>query len=204
MRMAGKHELTIRIERSEWKVLVWAFVISICLHSAFYGGYQAGRRFGWWRNLQMPSWLNPSKLLLGSHTKPKEQKKEEEIEVELPLVFVDVSSAQATTEKPKLSPYYSDKNSVAANPDTKASTDAPMIDGKQTEIVKTEDVPREKAFPLQPASPPQRVNEEPQREIKPKPAEKPGDLAMAKPADKAIEAPPKKDDEPPQPPKPRT
>ena len=79
-----------------------------------------------------------------------------------------------------------------------------MIDGKQTEIVKTEDVPREKAFPLQPASPPQRVNEEPQREIKPKPAEKPGDLAMAKPADKAIEAPPKKDDEPPQPPKPRT
>lgn len=71
----------------------------------------------------------------------------------------------------------------------------PKIDGKQTDVPKTEDVPRTQAFPLRPtppratvvqadAAPPKpQPGEEPKsnakEEAKPKPALTPGDLAMA-------------------------
>src|ERR1041385_407766 len=201
--MAENPELTMRVGRSEWTRLTWAFVISILLHASIYGGYQAGQRFGWWRNLQLPGWLNPTRMLAGL-TKPDREKKPEEVEVEVPLVFVDVSATQATPEPPKPSPFYSDKNSKAENPDTKADTDTPKIDGKQTEIVKTEDVPRQKLFPLQPAAPARSLTEQEQEEVKPKPADKAGDLAMAKPAEAPVKEPPREDDRPPKPPKPLT
>jgi hypothetical protein len=208
--MAEHPDLTVRIKRSDWKRIGWAFAISIILHAVIYGSYEAGQRLGWWQNLQLPAWLNPAKQLAAlTKSKTDDSQKNQEVEVELPLTFVDVSSSQATPEAPKESPYYSDKNSKAANPDTKADTATPKIDGHQIEIVKTEDVPREKMFPLQPAAPPQptppppdqQPNESEQPEIKPKRAEAHGDLAMAKPADKPVKAPPREDDAPPQPPK---
>jgi hypothetical protein len=91
-----------------------------------------------------------------------------------------VSPAQAVAEPPKTSPYYSDKNSRAANPDTKVDSQVPSITGKQTQIVRTEDVPRTKAFPLQPSLPTEQAKES-QEEIKPKTTHAPGDLTMAKP-----------------------
>ena len=68
-------------------------------------------------------------------------------------MFVNVSPAQATAEPPKDAKFYSDKNSRAANPDADKITDIPKIDGKQTEFVKTEDIPRKKFTPLQPSPP---------------------------------------------------
>src|SRR4051812_16633730 len=211
--MAEHPDLTVRIRRSDWKRIGWAFVMSIILHAVIYSGYEAGRRFGWGQNLRLPAWLNPAKQLaaLNPHKRDGSQK-DQQVELEVPLTFVDVSSAQATPEPPRTSPYYSDKNSKAANPDTKADTDTPKIEGHQTDIVKTEDVAREKMFPLQPAAPPQPATPPPDKqpmekekpEIKPKPAEAPGDLAMARPADKPVQAPPRTDEATPQPAKPKT
>jgi outer membrane biosynthesis protein TonB len=97
------------------------------------------------------------------------------------LIFVNVNPAQATADAPKDAKYYSDKNSRAANPEPDRITEAPKINGKQTEVVKTEDIPREKFTPLQPSRPAQQP-QEPQTEIKPKPAYTPGDLTLAKPS----------------------
>ena len=106
-------------------------------------------------------------------------------------MFVDVSPAQATPEPPKKADYYSARNSVAANPDATIQSVIPKIDGKQDLVPKTEDVPREKAFPLRPSPPAAQVQPkpepareakpEPAKEVKPKAAPAPGELAMTRP-----------------------
>jgi hypothetical protein len=109
----------------------------------------------------------------------------EERQIEVPLVFVEVTPAQATPETPQKTPYYSDKNSVAASPKPK-DEDVPKIDGKQTDMVKIEDVPRQ-AFPLNPTRPippPDEIDKEDHPETKLKPDYTPGALVLAKPADK--------------------
>lgn len=106
-------------------------------------------------------------------------------------MFVNVSPAQATPEPPKDAKYYSDKNSRAANPNADKITETPKIDGKHPEIVKTEDVPRQKFTPLQPSPPP-----EPPKETQP-PAPKPPKEAPPPPPE-----PPKETKPPPlEPPK---
>src|SRR5207249_3125999 len=82
------------------------------------------------------------------------------------------------------------------------------------DLVKTEDVPREKAFPLAPVMPaqePPKPEQKPEQatpdkpETKPKQADKPGDLAMAKSADTPQIGTPRQDDTPATPlPRPRT
>ena len=172
--------MTLRVERAQWTRLTWAFVISLVLHAMIYGGHHLGQKYDWWRYLQLPAWLAPEKML--ADFLRQEQKAEQQQVVELPLLFVDVSPQQATVEAPKKTEFYSDKNSKAANPEPTVETLAPKIDGQQTEIVKTEDVPRQKAFPLQPAIPVQPPKEE-QEQVQPKSTEKPGDLALAKPSE---------------------
>ncbi len=114
-------------------------------------------------------------------------------------MFVNVNPAVATAEAPKDATFYSDKNSKAANPEADKETNVPKITGKQTDVVKTEDVPRQKEFvPLQPARPPQPVIED-APEVKAKPKEAPGDLTMAKP-----DLNPRKDEGKAEQPRPRT
>jgi hypothetical protein len=167
-----------RFEQAESSRLAWAFVLSIILHLLISGTYEAGKKFGWWQNIHWPAWTHSSRMLTEILKKatPQQPKTQEES----PYLFVDVSHAQATPEPPKTTPYYSDKNSRAANPDSSADTDTPKIEGKQTVMVKTEDVPRANFAPLQPARPADDSKKE-QEEMKPKPQEKPGDLVMAKP-----------------------
>ena len=148
------------------------------MHVAVFGGYQTGKEYGWWQNWHWPAWVRSARLLT-ELMKKKENPPQPRV-VEVPLMFVDVSPAQATVEPPKTAKYYSDKNSVAANPEPVKDTDTPKITGKQTQVVRTEDVPRTKAFPLQPALPAQPAKVV-QEEIKAKPKQPPGDLAMAKP-----------------------
>jgi hypothetical protein len=178
MAVAGTPEISLRQEQGETSRLTWAFAFSLALHLSLAGIYYAGHEYGWWRNLHWPAWVKSAKMLTDLFQKPQAQPEEHQIEV--PLVFVEVAPTQATTEVPKETKYYSDKNSVATNPKP-SDSDAPKIDGKQTEMVKTEDVPRQKAFPLNPTPPPVEKAKEEQPETKPKPAFTEGDLALAKP-----------------------
>jgi hypothetical protein len=180
MAIARMPRWSLRPEQAEFSRLAWAFAISLALHLLIYGGYHTGQKYHPWQNLHWPAWLQPPKFLTElivpkKPTPPLPQRQE------IPLVFVNVSPAQATAEPPKDAKYYSDKNSRAANPEADKITETPKIDGKHPEIVKTEDVPREKFAPLQP-SPPKQQPQEPQPEVKPKPAYTPGDLTLAKPS----------------------
>lgn len=60
--------------------------------------------------------------------------------VSVPLVYVDVEPAQATTEAPEETSFYSARSSLAANPDPARDGELPRVDGTQTDIIKTEDV----------------------------------------------------------------
>lgn len=190
-------ELSWRDDQAEFRLLAWAFTISLALHLGVYGTFEAGKKLGWWSNLHLPAWMHSAKMLADLVRKKEAAKPEPKPPPEVSLVFVDVSPAQATPEPPKESKYYSDKNSRAANPepDPQIDTVTPKIDGKQTEMIKTEDIARNKSFPLQPALP-AKPAEQAQEEQKPRPAEAqpnlakskpeeipkaPGDLAMAKP-----------------------
>ncbi len=158
--------------------LAWAFAISLTVHLLIFGGYHTGKQFHWWQDLRWPAWLRPVKML--ADALKKKQPPPVLREQEPPLLFVDVSEAQATPEPPKEAKFYSNKNSQAANPDAERDTDTPKITGKQQEVVKTEDIPREKFVPLQPAPRAQPAQQE-QPEVKAKPPDAPGDVTMAKP-----------------------
>ena len=176
----GIAKQTSRSDRADLNRLIWAFVVSLVLHLGVYGGYEGGKKLGLWERLRLPPWLQPTRLAeLLKKPDPKTQSQD------IPLVFVEVNPVAAVAEPPKDAKFYSDKNSRAANPDP-AEAAVPKIEGNQEQIVKTEDVPREKFTPLQPALPAQPAKEEKPAE-KPKPPEKPGDLAVGKPQTKPPE-----------------
>lgn len=182
MAVARTSRWSLRLEQAEYSRLTWAFILSLALHALVFGTYYTGSRYHVWQHLHLPSWLKPPKILAQLVT-PKPIPPP--IQREPPLMFVNVNPVQATTEAPKDAKYYSDKNSVAANPEPDKITEVPKIDGSQKEVAKTEEVPKEKFVPLQPAAaPPAPKPQEAQVEQKPKPAYTPGDLTLAKPAPK--------------------
>ena len=169
----------MRLERAEVSRLAWAFALSLAFHLLVFGAYQTGKKHNLWQNLHLPAWLHAPKILQEAFQKKESPPPPQPQEI--PLMFVNVNSAQATAEPPKTAKYYSDKNSLAANPEPDKITEVPKISGNQTVVPKTEDVPREKFTPLQPARPVQPAQIA-QPETKPKPAQPPGDLVMAKPS----------------------
>jgi outer membrane biosynthesis protein TonB len=196
---------SLRQERTEINRLVWAMVISLALHLTCVGIYQGGKKFHWWDHLQFPRWMQIP-MLSELLEKKKSQQAVKPPLADIPLVFLGVSPDQATPEPPKNAKFYSDKNSIAANPDADKESDTPKITGTQTDVPKTQDVPRNKEFTTLQPSPPQ-VQQAPQEqeEQKPKPTELPGDLTMAKPGPTAKrEEQPPKVDRPAPTPKPRT
>ncbi len=100
---------------------------------------------------------------------------------EPPLIFVDVSQAQAVVEPPKEAQYYSDKNSLAANPRADVVTGIPKIEGKQTDVPRTEDVPKTDFHPLQPSPAKVEQADKPGEMEKGPPVAASGDLALGKP-----------------------
>src|SRR5437764_415608 len=182
MAIAVAPQSSLRLERAESSRLAWALAISLALHALVFGSFELGKKLGWWRNIHWPAWLQSAKML--TEVLKKKEPPPPQQPREVPLMFVDVSPAQAAPEPPKKTEFYSDKNSQAANPDpVKEDTQIPKITGEQTKIVKTEDVPRSQAFPLQPTppvDPPKEVKEEakPDKEVvteaKPKPTVTPG------------------------------
>jgi hypothetical protein len=178
MAVADNTEMPLRWKQAESSRLAWALLLSLVLHLAAFGTYEAGVKFGWWRYLSTRPFMQSARMLTDLiRLPPKPQPLRPEA---IPLVFVEVNPVVATPEPPKDAKFYSDKNSKAANPEADKETDVPRISGKQEQVPKTEDVPRqkqpEKFVPLQPSKPPEVAREE-----KPKPPEKPGDLALGKP-----------------------
>lgn len=157
--------------------MAWAFALSLAFHLALFGGWHTVRKFGWLKDLRLPSWMQPAKVMTQLLQKKEPGSRPEEI----PLMFVDVSPVQATAEPPADAKYYSDRNSKAANPEPKDETGVPRIDGKQTDLVRTEDVPRERFTPLRPG-PKAPESPQPQEEQLAKATPPPGDLTMARPS----------------------
>jgi hypothetical protein len=156
---------SLRFSSPEMRRLGLALALSLGLHLFAWGGYAAGKEFGWWQRLHWPTWL-PRLAIMKVVPVPPPQNNEEQ------LTFVEV--AQPTTEAPPNAKYYSSQNSHAADP-TKGNKDVPQLKGKQTEVAKTEDVPRPDFNKLQPATP--------ASQQKLQPATRPGDLTLGKPQD---------------------
>jgi hypothetical protein len=152
--------------------------ISLAIHTALFGVWRLGKSLGWWE--QQATWLlkltKKKPLKLSAKELARLQAQQQQRMREIPLTFVEVDPVVAATEPPKDAKFYGAHNAAAANPDVKME-EQPKVDGKQTQVVKTETTPRLNPQPLQPSLPPP----EPQAEA-PKPKSEPiGDLALARP-----------------------
>jgi hypothetical protein len=170
---------TIYAPRPAMQPLVWALVVSLVTHLLLYGGYELGRKLHWWDKQLVPAWLKKATETLIAMQPP--QKKPPVTQPETPLLFVEVNPETATQEAPEHATHYSSQNSKAANPNAQIETQTPKLDGTQTHVPKTENVPRRQNFPLMPSVPKPAKPEEASQPSKPKGGQAPGDLAMAKP-----------------------
>jgi len=172
--MVRTENRSLRPSRLEMSRLTIALLVSLLLHLGTWGGYEMGKKLGWWQRLHAPAWLHkPDKKTPPAQLAQKDN--------EPPLVFVEVT--QPEKEPPKKAKYYSNKNSQAANPDATKDTSQPMLDGKQKDVPKTEDVP---TLPkLQPTAPPQQPVPEtkPAEEAHPHDPMSLGDLKLNKPVE---------------------
>jgi len=199
MAAAADPEPSLRATQAESSRLVWAFSISLAIHLLLWGGFQTGQRLHLWEHWEWPNWMRPPRMLTELfHKKPTPQEialmDKKQAEDRVSLLFIDVSPAQAAPEPPKKADYYSDKHSLAANPDTSRDTNIPKIDGKQTELLKTVDIVRPQPVPFQPAPPPPpppaplpvpvpKPVEAPKPEVKPRATPIAGDLTLGHPAE---------------------
>src|ERR1035437_10592823 len=154
---------SLRLSSPEMRRLGLALALSLPMNMFAGAGYAAGKEFGCWQQLHWPAWL-PRLAIMKVVPVPVLQNNEEQ------LTFVEV--AQPTTEAPQNTKYYSSQNSRAADP-TKGNKDVPQLKGKQTEVAKTENVPRPNVNKLQPSPP--------ASQQKLQPALRPGDLTLGKP-----------------------
>ena len=152
---------SLRLSSPEMRRLGLAVALSLVVHLLGWGGYEAGKELGLWQAWHWPAWL-PRLVILPAKPAPQPEPQ---------LTFVEV--AQPSPDAPKDTKYYSSQNSRAADP-TRGNQDIPQLNGKQTEVIKTENVPRPEANKLQPATPAQRPNN-------PTPLKQPGDLTLGKP-----------------------
>ena len=157
--------------------LAAAFAISLMIHTALFGGWQIGKKLGWWDH--QATWLlnifkkKPVKISAKQLAQLQAQQQKMR---EIPLTFLEVDPVTAVTEPPKDAKFYGALNAKAANPDVKME-EQPKVEGKQTQVVKAETTPSLNPQPLQPSLPPP---EKPAEQPKPK-TEPKGDLATAEP-----------------------
>ncbi|MGC9943167.1 MAG: hypothetical protein ABSE48_15160 [Verrucomicrobiota bacterium] len=145
---------SLRLSRSDLERLVVALLVSLSVHLAIWGGFELGKKRGWWRELQAVSWLHKT-LHKSQQPQPAQMQNQ-------PTIYVDVT--QPETEPPKNAIYYSDKNSHASNPDEDKNSNQPKLTGKQSFTPRTQDTPR-----LSKASPPA----SPQNQLRPSPEKPP-------------------------------
>ncbi len=164
--------MSLRWVRLDLMSLGRALALSLALHLFFWGTYKLGDHFHWWEHLRLPAWVK--KLSSPLPLQPKQPP----VPREPPLMFVDVDALQAVTEVPKETKFYSDRNSVAANPELNREANLPKLDGTQKEVAKTEDAARKKFDQLMPDPP--KPKPEPEAEETAKPKLAPGTMTIAK------------------------
>jgi hypothetical protein len=155
---------SLRFSGLESRRLALALALSLAAHLLAWEGYELGKQLGVWQRLHLPAWV---------HRLTQKNEKVPVVNYEPPLEFVTVE--QPSTEAPRNAKYYSSQNSRAANPEADRNANVPQLNGKQTEIAKTEDVTRPNFSKLQPAAPPANPQPEARR-----PMLDPGDLTLAK------------------------
>lgn len=165
MTVAGTQLNSLRLSGLENRRLALILALSLAAHLLTWGGYEAGKEFGWWRVWHWPVWLQV--LTQKINAVPVR-----EVHQEPPLEFVTVDQP-STEPPPEDTKYFATRNSRAANPDADQDTTTPKLTGKQTDVPKTEDVPRPELNKLQPAPPAQ----PPRPEL----ALNAGDLTLGKP-----------------------
>jgi hypothetical protein len=159
---AGNQFDSLRPTRFETERLGLVLALSLAAHLAVWGGWEMGRQLGVWQRLPRLAWL----LAAPKTVQPAAQNVEE------PLEFVTVE--QPAAQPPPKAKYYSSQNSLAANPEANRDKPVPKINGRQTDVPKTETVPKPDFNKLMPA--PQPVARE-----QPQPMVTPGGLTLASP-----------------------
>jgi len=152
-----------------------AFVISMLIHAALYGGWKWGSALGLWDH--QATWL----LRLGKERPKPTPVPDQAVEItgrptkEIPLTFIEVDPVTATPDPPEETTFYGAQNSKAANPEPSTKSDVPKADGTQKEVPRLADVPRDQPdpTPLEPAP------LEPAKTEPTPPETSPGDLAKA-------------------------
>ena len=174
--MGGTSETTASVRPSlfETKRLVWALVLSFLLHGAGWGGYALAKKYGLWQRWH---WLAKKPLAARVPPPARAQKQEES------LIFLEVDPDQVAPEPPQNTKYYSSKNSRAANPEADRDLNQAKLAGRQTDVPKTRDTPRQPNTQPQPtpATPPPKQAAQPEPAT---PAEPPGEMTLAKPQPK--------------------
>lgn len=168
---------SLRTTRRDSERLLAILLLSLILHLLFWGAYEAGQKYGWWKKVHWPVWFhNPPKVeaLVAQPEKPQEE----------PLQFVTVDDV--ATEAPKNAKYYSSQNSRAADQTGQKDTDQPKLEGHQTDALHLTDTLHPQFTDPKPLQP-----KPSQDEKTVKAAEVPGDLTLGQP-------------QPEQPPRPRT
>jgi protein TonB len=150
---------SLRLSRSDSERFLVALLLSLSVHLAIWGGYELGKEFGWWKTWHIPVWLHQPVKKNPPPPAPAPAENN-------PMIFVDVEQSEATP--PKKTIYYSDRNSHAANPDEDKNSKQPKLNGKQKDIPKTEDTPRQTK--PQPAAPPE-------QQLRPSPETQPTEAA---------------------------
>jgi hypothetical protein len=128
--------------------LATAFAISLVIHLTLFGTWRVGKHLGWWDH--QATWL--LNLNKKRAVKVRAQQMAQQQQRQIPLTFVEVDPEVVTAEAPKDTKFYGVANAKATAPDVNVEAEKPKVDGKQTEVVKTETTPRFNPQPLQPSA----------------------------------------------------
>jgi hypothetical protein len=158
---------SLRFNRRETGRLGLALALSLLAHLLAWGGYEAAKDLGVTQWMHRLAWLPPV-LKLAPPARPPEP----------PLEFVTVE--QPSPEAPKNAKFYSNNNSLAANPEANQHANVPKLNGTQTDVPKTETVLKPDFNKLQPAPKPPPA-QRPQESSPPQLAMNSGDLTLGKP-----------------------
>jgi hypothetical protein len=133
--------------------LAAAFGISLAVHLTLFATWRIGKHLHWWDH--QATWLlNLNKKRSVKVLAKQPQAQQQQRQREIPLTFIEVDPQIATPEPPpKQTEYYGAANAKAAVPEPTREAEKPKVDGTQTQIAKTETVPRLNAQPLQPSQP---------------------------------------------------
>jgi len=131
-----------------------AILVSLLLHAFAFGSWQYRAAL-----MKLPGFSSLAKLMHVSYAPPKpaapavttmtfvavdEPKTKAEREKEQAAKhFMETDASQVTGEKPKNAKFYSDKSTVAANPNnpTGKQDNTPYLEGKETHVMNSADVP---------------------------------------------------------------